>query len=137
MVELDMGNNEFDHDAVIDIMGTLNYKECALEVLNLDNPYLKTIQQETAVHIAKMLQQNRSIQKMSLRKHKLRCSGIYTITEHMLENFTLRVLDLSCNEISPSGAKALAKVLKQGHCAIESLLLSCNKLGDLGAQEIA
>ena len=74
---------------------------------------------------------------MSLRKHKLRCDGIYTITEHMLENFTLRVLDLTSNEISPGGAKALAKVLKNGHCAIESLHISSNKLGDLGAKEIA
>ena len=43
MIELDIGNNEFDHDAVIDVMGTLNYKECILEVINLDNPFLKSI----------------------------------------------------------------------------------------------
>ena len=67
MVELDIGNNEFDQNAVISIMDTLNYKECALKVLNIDNPYLKSIKQEAAVQIAKMLKPYHFSLKISLK----------------------------------------------------------------------
>lgn len=58
-----------------------------------------------------MLQSNRSIEKLSLKKHNFTCDAIYTITEHLLDNNKLRVLDLSANKISFTGCEALAKYL--------------------------
>jgi Ran GTPase-activating protein (RanGAP) involved in mRNA processing and transport len=54
-----------------------------------------------------------------------------------MENSTLRVLDLSCNEIAVEGAQAIAKYLTGECCALESLHLSANRIVDLGAKAIA
>jgi len=72
-----------------------------------------------------------------LKKHRLRCDGIYTLSIHLLENRTLRVLDLSCNQIAADGATALKQYLTSEGCTLESLLLGSNQLADLGAKAIA
>jgi hypothetical protein len=43
------------------------------------------------------------IEKLSLRKHAFTDDAIFTITEHLLENPKIRVLDLSANKISFKG----------------------------------
>jgi hypothetical protein len=50
-----------------------------------------------------MLQVNRGLEKLSLRKNGLNCDAIFTIKNLMLENNKLRVLDLSCNKIAFKG----------------------------------
>jgi len=72
-----------------------------------------------------------------MQKHKLWCGGIFTITEHLLYNNTLRVLDLTANEIAAQGCEAIAKYLKNENCTLESLHLGCNKAADFGAKAIA
>ena len=57
--------------------------------------------------------------------------------EHLLENRTLRVLDLNTNEISFKGCEAIAKYLKSDNCELESLHLATNKCSDYGAKAIA
>ena len=57
--------------------------------------------------------------------------------EHLLENHTLKVLDLNSNEISFKGCEAIAKYLKSDTCSLESLHLANNKCSDYGAKEIA
>jgi Ran GTPase-activating protein (RanGAP) involved in mRNA processing and transport len=57
--------------------------------------------------------------------------------EHLLENNTLKVLDLNANEISFKGCDAIAKYLKSSNCSLESLHLSGNKCSDFGAKAIA
>lgn len=57
--------------------------------------------------------------------------------EHLLENNTLKVLDLNSNEISFKGCEAIAKYLKSSNCSLESLHLSNNKCSDYGAKAIA
>ena len=74
---------------------------------------------------------------MSLQKHKLRDDGIYIMMEHLLENNTLRVLDINANEISFKGCEAIAKYLKGENCTLESLNLANNKCTDYGAKAIA
>ena len=84
-----------------------------------------------------MLQSNRSIEKLSLQKHAFNCDAIYTITEHLLENNKLRVLDLTANKISFKGCEALAKYLCGEYCVLESLILASNRTGHYGAKAIA
>ena len=74
---------------------------------------------------------------MSVRKHQLRDDGVYIIMEHLLENNTLKVLDLNVNEISPKGCEAIAKYLKSENCSLESLHLATNKCSDFGAKSIS
>ena len=84
-----------------------------------------------------MFQNNVGLQKLSIRKHKLRDDGIYIIMEHLLENNTLKVLDLNSNEISFKGCEAIAKYMKGENCSLESLHLANNKCSDYGAKAIA
>jgi Ran GTPase-activating protein (RanGAP) involved in mRNA processing and transport len=67
----------------------------------------------------------------------LRDDGLYIIMEHLLENTTLKVLDLNSNEISFRGCEAIAKYLKSDNCSLESLHLANNKCSDYGAKAIA
>ena len=84
-----------------------------------------------------MLQTNKSLSKLSLRKHSLNDEGIFVICEHLLENEKLRVLDLGANKISYKGCQSLAKVLKSEYCAQESLILNNNRTGYFGALAIS
>ena len=137
LVQLDLGNNEIDHDGMIALSSVINCSNYTLEVLNIDNPRYRSIGQETAIHFGKMLASNVGLQKLSIRKHKLRCDGIYIVMEHLLENSTLKVLDLNANEISVQGMQAISKFLKQENCVLESLHLANNRASDLGAKAIA
>jgi Ran GTPase-activating protein (RanGAP) involved in mRNA processing and transport len=57
--------------------------------------------------------------------------------EHLLENNTLKVLDLNANDIAFKGCDAIAKYLKSENCSLESLHLANNKCSDFGAKAIA
>jgi Ran GTPase-activating protein (RanGAP) involved in mRNA processing and transport len=57
--------------------------------------------------------------------------------EHLLENNTLKVLDINCNEISFKGCEAIAKYLKSDSCSLESIHLANNKCSDFGAKALA
>ena len=137
LLSLNLGNNKIDHDGVIGILSVLNSSNYNLEELNIDNPVYRTICQSVAIHFGKMFQNNVGLQKLSIRKHKLRDDGIYIIMEHLLENNTLKVLDLNANEISFKGCEAIAKYMKGENCSLESLHLANNKCSDYGAKAIA
>jgi len=74
---------------------------------------------------------------LSIRKHQLRDDGVYTITEKLLENNTLKVLDLNANEISFKGCEALSKYLRHPDCSLEALYLANNRCSDYGAKALA
>lgn len=57
--------------------------------------------------------------------------------EHLLENNTLKVLDLNSNDISFKGCESISKYLKSENCSLESLHLATNKCSDYGAKAIA
>lgn len=137
LLTLNLGNNKIDHDGIIGILSVLNSSNYTLEDLNIENPVYKTICQSVAIHFGKMFQNNVGLQKISMRKHQLRDDGLYIIMEHLLENNTLKVLDLNANEISFRGCEAIAKYLKSDNCSLESLHLANNKASDYGAKAIA
>lgn len=134
---LNLGNNRIDHDGIIGILSVLNSSNTTLTEMNIDNPQYKTICQSVAIHFGKMFQNNEGLQKLSIRKHKLRCDGIYIMMEHLLENTTLKVLDLNCNEIAFKGCEAISKYLRSEACSLESLHIANNKCSDYGAKAIA
>lgn len=84
-----------------------------------------------------MLQSNRDIEKLSLISHGFNCDALYTMTEHLLENNKLRVLDLTSNRIGFKGCEALSKYLQGEYCGLESLILNSNRTGHYGAKAIA
>ena len=137
LLSLNLGNNKIDHDGIIGILSVLNSSNFTLEELNIDNPVYKTICQSVSIHFGKMFQNNVGLQKLSIRKHMLRDDGCHILMEHLLENNTLKVLDLNANEISFKGCEAIAKYLKGENCQLESLHLANNKCSDYGAKAIA
>lgn len=62
---------------------------------------------------------------------------MHTITEHLLDNNKLKILDLSANKISFQGCEELGKYLIGKYCALESLILASNRTGHYGAKAIA
>lgn len=137
LLELNLGNNDINHDGIIGILSVLNCTNYTLEVLNIDNPDYNTICQSTAIHFGKMFQNNLGIQKLSMQKHKLKCQGIFTVMEYLLENNTLRVLDLTANEIRFQGCESIVKYLKSETWTLESLHLGANECSNYGAKAIA
>lgn len=81
---MNIANNGIDIDGVICVTSVLNWNNNSLKVLNLDNPSYQSIGQECAVHFAKMLQVNRGLEKLSLRKNGLNCDAIFTIKNLIL-----------------------------------------------------
>lgn len=59
------------------------------------------------------------------------------LMEHLLENTTMKVLDMDVNEVAFKGCEAIARYLKSPSCSLESLHLSNNKCSDYGAKAIA
>jgi len=135
--KLDLGNNEIDHDGIIAITSVMNLTNNTLRELNLNSPLYNSIGQEMCIHLGKMLASNNSLKRLSLQKHKIRCDGLYIISEHLLDNNTLEVFDLSANEIGVEGCTAIGKYLTSGKCVLNTLYLSSNRTGDLGAKSLA
>eukprot|EP00826_Nyctotherus_ovalis_P065312 TRINITY_DN9598_c0_g1_i5.p1 TRINITY_DN9598_c0_g1~~TRINITY_DN9598_c0_g1_i5.p1 ORF type:complete len:372 (+),score=97.59 TRINITY_DN9598_c0_g1_i5:104-1219(+) len=133
-----LGNNDIKYDGIIALANVIGYNS-TVQILNMENPSLPSSPggQEWTPHIGKMLANNIGLQKISLRKYKLRCDGTYTIMKQLMENKKLQVLDLGANEISVEGCMAIANFLKQEDCVLEGLLLPNNKAGDLGAKATA
>lgn len=135
--ELNLGDTGLDIDGVICVTSVLNWNNSSLRALSLDSPEYKSIGQECAIHFAKMLQVNRGLEKLSLRKNQLNCDAIYTIKQLCLENNRLRVLDLAANKIAFKGAEAIHDILTSKFCVLEALNLSSNRLGHYGAKAIS
>lgn len=83
-----------------------------LQVCDLENPRINTLQEDHTVHIGRMLRVDTTLREIYLGKHKMRDDGIRQLVSFLLENKTLRVLDLRCNELGAEGAKHLGKFLR-------------------------
>jgi Ran GTPase-activating protein (RanGAP) involved in mRNA processing and transport len=134
---LHLADNKINHDGISGIMSVLGWHNNTLEVLELDNAHYDSIGQEIAIHVAKMLQSNQGLEKLALRKHAINSEGLYIMTEHLLDNNKLRVLDLSCNKINFKGCESLGKFMLGENCVLESLNISNNRTGHYGAKSMA
>lgn len=102
-----------------------------LQVCDLENPRINTLQEDHTVHIGRMLRADTNLREIYLGKHKMRDDGIRQLVSFLLENKTLRVLDLRCNELGAEGAKHLGKLLRTD-CQLTQLNISSNRIGEKG-----
>ncbi|XP_066412645.1 leucine-rich repeat-containing protein 34 isoform X1 [Molothrus aeneus] len=104
----------------------------SLKAINLNRPLLSSQQEETTVHIARMLRSNSSLVELHLGKHEMKNFGVERLCDALYENSTLRYLDLSCNNIICDGAKFLGELLRKNQ-TLEILDLDANRIEDVGA----
>nr|XP_014342010.1 PREDICTED: leucine-rich repeat-containing protein 34 [Latimeria chalumnae] len=129
--ELDLGDCDLGTQSVVALSTVLN-NNVAIKSINLSRPLLFSQQEETTVHLAKMLKVNKHLEELHLEKHDMKEFGAERLSETLVENFTLRYLDLSCNRITRDGTKCLAQLLKH-NTSLEILDLSANRIEDDGA----
>ncbi|GAB9465401.1 hypothetical protein Gpo141_00002809 [Globisporangium polare] len=133
--ELDISSTEMEIENLIAISAALR-TNVALCVLNLDNPVIKTKEEEAIQHVGKMLQVNETLRSISLCKHQLTDDGAQVLAERLLDNHTLQCLVLRANHIGATGASALA-ALVLNHDSLAQLDLSANRITDAGATAFA
>ena len=137
LLNLDIGNNHYDWDAMIAITSALTTTNRSLYILNVDDPNYKIQDQDFFTHFGKMLLKNKTLQKISMKLHKLRFEGVGILTDHLAFNKSLEVLDISCNQICFQGMTYISEYLQRDDTALKSLNLANNKICDQGAKIFA
>ncbi|KJE90829.1 hypothetical protein CAOG_002071 [Capsaspora owczarzaki ATCC 30864] len=94
------------------------------------------IGQAEALAIARALEVNQRLTKLSLRWNEIDETGANAIAEALRENATLTQLDLHNNQIGASGARAIAEALRVNK-TLTQLDLHNNQIGAAGASAIA
>lgn len=99
LLVLDMKGCGIGLDGLIHITNALTQmhedKSCTLEVLNFEDILQPGVQQEQAVHIAKMLSCNKQLKELYIGKTGFRDLGCATLVEYgLLRNNALTKLDL-------------------------------------------
>lgn len=163
LTELRLDGNKFGNEGGMAIAGALQVND-TLSILNMDDtdltaqtlvafttvlkthrsllnihlgrPLLKSLQEETTVHIGKMLETNNCLQEIHITKHGMCNSGAQQLMKFISDNMYLLHLDLSCNSISRDGIKAIAEYLGRSP-QLEVLNLGYNRAEDDGAIDIA
>eukprot|EP00405_Crypthecodinium_cohnii_P026566 CAMPEP_0206498430 /NCGR_PEP_ID=MMETSP0324_2-20121206/50982_1 /ASSEMBLY_ACC=CAM_ASM_000836 /TAXON_ID=2866 /ORGANISM="Crypthecodinium cohnii, Strain Seligo" /LENGTH=602 /DNA_ID=CAMNT_0053984601 /DNA_START=117 /DNA_END=1926 /DNA_ORIENTATION=+ len=129
LLELFMQDTEADIVVLVAIAEALWNPQLNLKVCNIENPRIQTLQEDHTVHLGRMLRVNTRLSEIYLGKVKMRDEGVRQLVSFLLENKTLRILDLRCNELGADGAKHLA-VLLSSDCQLSHLYLSANKIGE-------
>jgi len=126
-----LSDTELDIDVLVALSATLLLGHSNLRVLDLERPFVTTLQEEHTARIGRMLRTNTSICEVYLGKHTMRDEGVRQLVDYLLENKTLRVLDLRCNQIGAEGAKHLGLLLRSD-CRLTHLNLASNRIGERG-----
>ncbi|XP_038001818.1 leucine-rich repeat-containing protein 34 isoform X2 [Motacilla alba alba] len=129
--KLDLGDCDVGLKCLISTAIALTQNK-SLKAINLNRPLLSSQQEETTVHIARMLRSNSSLVELHLGKHGMKNFGVERLCDALYENSSLRYLDLSCNNITCDGVKFLGELLKKNQ-TLEILDLEANRIEDVGA----
>uniref|UniRef100_A0A2K5H7T1 Leucine rich repeat containing 34 n=1 Tax=Colobus angolensis palliatus TaxID=336983 RepID=A0A2K5H7T1_COLAP len=108
----------------------------AIKAINLNRPILYGEQEESTVHIGRMLKENHYLAVLHMCKHDIKNSGIQQLCDALYLNSSLRYLDVSCNKITHDGMVYLADVLKS-NTTLEVIDLSFNRIENAGANYLS
>ena len=128
--ELNLNDTDLTNQSIIAFTTVLKANN-TLKVLNLSRPLLKSEQEETTIHLAKMLEVNQRLEEIHLSKHRMTNDGVQKLIEHVIDNRLLLHLDLSCNSLSRDGVKCIAQFLKTDP-PLKILNLGFNRAEDQG-----
>ncbi|TUS40677.1 Leucine-rich repeat-containing protein 34 [Bagarius yarrelli] len=133
--ELDVSDCDLDTQNLITFAIVLTNNRSLVSV-NVSRPLLFSLQEETTVHMARMLQVNHSLKELHMGKHGMTNCGLQDLCEALISNHSLRYLDLHCNRITRDGTRHLA-VLLQHNDTLQILDLSFNRIEDDGAVRLS
>ncbi|KAM4772416.1 leucine-rich repeat-containing protein 34 [Rhinophrynus dorsalis] len=133
--EIDLGDCDLGIQSLV-AFATVLLKNRWIKSINLNRPLFCVLQEDTTVHLSRMLKVNSTLQELHLSKHEMTDFGVERLCEALHENFTLKYLDISCNKITRDGVKHLAELLKTNK-TLEILDLSSNRMEDDGAIYLA
>ncbi|XP_053467950.1 leucine-rich repeat-containing protein 34 isoform X1 [Ictalurus furcatus] len=129
--ELDVSDCDLDTQSLITFAIVLSSNR-SLVSIDVSRPLLFSLQNETTVHTAHMLEVNRSLKELHMGKHSMTDCGVQRLCEALISNHSLRYLDLRCNRITRDGARCLARLLRNND-TMQILDLSFNRIEDDGA----
>jgi Ran GTPase-activating protein (RanGAP) involved in mRNA processing and transport len=127
--ELNLEETQIEIDALIALAAVLHVSNTTLRSLNVSGPSLFTLQEEHTTHFGLMLRMNTGLKRIHLGRHQMYDSGVGVMVHYLVQNRTLRALDLRSNQIGWRGAHSLATLLKED-CLLEDLNLSHNRIGE-------
>ncbi|XP_066512860.1 ribonuclease inhibitor-like [Hoplias malabaricus] len=161
--ELDLSNNDLQDSGVKELCDGLKSPLCKPETLGLAQCRLG---KQSCEHLRSVLLENSSLKKLDLSKNDLQDSGVKELCdglksedckletlrlaqcrlgkqscEHLrsvlLNNSSLKNLDLSNNDLQDSGVKELCDGLKSEDCKLETLRLNSCDLSDDSCDSLA
>ena len=135
--ELNLNDTGIGISSLINVADALTNENRTIEVIEIGNPKLTTLEGEHILYIARMLACNPKIKNLNLKKHPLRDSSFTVLLEcGLLRNSTLERLCLSCCQLTSTSASNIEKLLVENK-SIRDLDLSNNPLTDEVAFAIA
>ncbi|KAH8612570.1 putative Leucine Rich repeat [Trypanosoma vivax] len=133
LTSLDISLNEIGPNGAKSIAQLLETPSSPLEKLQLYGNYLGC---DGVVHITSALRRNRSLKELTLGNNNATDAAMSKVAEMLRDNITLSYLDLRLNTITASGARTLACDGLANNCFLQSLSLSGNPIGSVGAEQI-
>lgn len=133
--QLDLGDTDLGTESIIALSTVLGQNK-HLRSINMNRPILFSQQEETTVHISKMLKINHNLRELHISKCDIGDFGVERLCDGLTDNYSLVYLDLSCNKITRDGAKTLSALLRK-NTPLEILDLGHNRIEDDGAQHIS
>jgi len=137
-----LSNCELDTQSLV-ALATVLRDNNSLSVLDVSRPLAKTIMDEPAAHLARMLKVNTSLVELDISKSGLRDFGLQLICEELYRagaTSQLQVLAARANEIALVDERcvgALSLLLSSPECRLSELLIGGNSLRDEGAMKLA
>ncbi|CAF4676848.1 unnamed protein product, partial [Didymodactylos carnosus] len=90
-----------------------------------------------AVHVSKMLSLNKYLQILDLANTGLLDDGCETLFNGLKSNQTLKHLYIDTNGLTVRSGQIIRAHFELGYNHLETLYLSCNRMGNRGTEEIA
>lgn len=131
--ELGLCNTGLDMCSMVQIMAVLR-EHPSLRSVDLQKAILFSREDDTTMHGAALVGSNRCLVSLNLANTCVGDHGVDALVRALPSNETLKHLLLKNNHIGPVGAVAFAGLLKSPHCALWTLDLSANRVGDDGAE---
>jgi len=132
---LSLGSTSLDTTTMVCLYAVL--RNCKyLKNVNLQKAVLFSKHDDTAKHAAQMLCINNNLVSLNLANTFVGDLGAQTIAQALDRNSTCKRLCLANNRFGEAGARAFAALFRSKKCAIATLDLSHNGIGEVGGASL-